>query len=261
MVALSSRAGRICARRLGGRRSLFVRPAEEPPGGELPVPAERFTLRVAESRCAGARQWLVGAVSGVRLDTAELGLEPLALVELGPWDAGRDQLAPARPDPARCEFEMERIPPAGYGAGTAEAPLLRALDLWSEEDPAAAERLLGELLHRDLRCLEAHSCLGYFAFKGSPGRGGPALARRHYAAGLGIGELSLPPAFGGVMPWSRLGNRPFLRCLYGHSICLWRLGDLAGARTGFERLCRLNPGDQLAARLALDRIDHGGRAP
>ncbi len=61
-----------------------------------------------------------------------------------------------------------------------------------------------------------------------------------------------------MLPWSRVGNRPLLRCLYGHSTCLWRLGDLADAHAGFERLCRLNPGDQLAARLALERIAEAG---
>ncbi len=80
-----------------------------------------------------------------------------------------------------------------------EDTFLRALVLWSEGETAAAEVALGDLLRRDLRCLEAHSCLGFFTFNGPPQRGG-------------------------------------------------------GARAGFERLCRLNPGDQLTARLALDCI-------
>jgi len=43
------------------------------------------------------------------------------------------------------------------------------------------------------------------------------------------------------------------------AIRLWRRGDSSGARAGFTRLCRLNPADQMAARLALDHIGRHGR--
>ena len=38
---------------------------------------------------------------------------------------------------------------------------------------------------------------------------------RHFAAGLRIGELSLPDDFDGLLPWGYIDNRPFLRCLHG----------------------------------------------
>ena len=161
--------------------------------------------------------------------------------------------------PPRTEYEFERISPTSAGPADPERVLHRAIDLWAEGDLEAAETLLGELLLLDLRCLAAHSCLGFFAFNAPPDRGGPARARRHYEAGLAIAELSLPAGFDGVLPWSRRGNRAFLRCLYGRAIGLWRQGELEEARAELLRLCRLDPGDQLAARLALDGIDRRNR--
>jgi hypothetical protein len=36
-------------------------------------------------------------------------------------------------------------------------------------------------------------------------------------------ELSLGEKFEGVLPWGMIDNRPFLRCLSGLGLCLWRL--------------------------------------
>lgn len=236
-----------------------------PPGAPTPVEGEIFDLEVTDAWRGGARPWLAGRISRVRLDVEALGLEPLALVELGRAAAARHRIGDSRP-PARAarlesrrplprrEYELERLPPGPAGA---ETILHRAIDMWAADRPRAARALLDRLLRGDLRCLAAHSCLGFFAFNGAPGFGGPARARRHYAAGLAIGGLSLPAGFDGELPWSQPGNRAFLRCLYGHSICRWRDGEPAVARAGFLRLCRLSPGDQLAARLALDQIERG----
>ena len=254
VVSHSSRPDRIEARRPGSRQLLSIRPASRP----LPVEGESFLFRVADSWSAGARRWLAGEISDVRLDVAALSLEPLTLVELGPWDDQRDQLdglAPATP--ARSEYELERIPAETAPDATSEPPFHRAIDYWAAGDLAAAHEVLAELLRRDLRCLAAHACLGFFAYNASPPGGGPARALRHYEVALGIVRPSVPPGFRGVLPWARPGNRAFLRCLYGRAICLWRLGDLEAARDELLRVCRLNPGDQLAARLALDRIDNG----
>ena len=255
LVSHSSRPGRIEARRAACRSLFRIRPANR----ALPVEGESFLLRVSESWREGARRWLAGEISDVRLDVAGLRLEPLALVALGPWDDRRDQLdglGPA-PAPARTEYELERIPAEAAPGATAEPPFHRAIDLWAGGELDAAHDVLAELLRRDLRCLAAHSCLGFFAYNGSPPGGGPARALRHYEVALAIVRPSVPPGFRGVLPWARPGNRAFLRCLYGRAICLWRMGDLQAARAELLRVCRLNPGDQLAARLALDRIDNG----
>lgn len=248
-MALADEGEHLWARRLDSPRALLVVP---PSRSVRPVPAERFALVVSACRPLRATLELAGTLSAPGLDLAALDLEPLTLVDHGPWDPARDQLgAGPPPPPARREMEMERIPPAG----PAETALHRALDLWRRGREAAAVARLGELLRRDLRSLEAHSCLGFFAIDAPPRREATALARRHWAAGLAIGDQALGEGFTDVLPWARPGNRPFLRCLHGHATCLWRLGELDAARAGFERLCALNPGDQLAARLALERIE------
>ena len=245
LLALGGDRGRLHARPLGSDRGLMIVAAT---GGAAPVPGERFDLEVGECRHRGARLWLGGRLSGIRLDVPALRLEPLALIDHGPWDPARDQL-PARP-PAPDRREVERLPPAAPD----EPILRRALELWQRGERRAATELLGDHLCRELRCLEAHSGLGLFAFDGPPRRAATERARRHFEAGLRIGEQALGGRFRDVLPWSWPGNRPFLRCLHGYATCLWRLGKLDAARAGFERLCRLNPGDQLAARLALERI-------
>ena len=60
----------------------------------------------------------------------------------------------------------------------------------------------------------------------------PERVVRHYEAGVRIGELSLGDEFDGVLSWGLIDNRPFLRCLHGYGLCLWRLG-----RFGKRRPC------------------------
>jgi hypothetical protein len=87
------------------------------------------------------------------------------------------------------------------------------------------------LCEADLRCLNAHAHLGNFTFER-----GPEQAIRHYEAGVGIGELSLPRGFDGLLPWGLIDNRPFLRCMQGFGLCLWRLGRLKEAERVFTRM-------------------------
>jgi hypothetical protein len=63
-----------------------------------------------------------------------------------------------------------------------------------------------------------------------------------------IGELSLPPLFDGALLWGPIYNRPFLRCLHGYGLCLWRLGRLAEAELVFERILALSPNDNQGVR-------------
>ena len=88
-------------------------------------------------------------------------------------------------------------------------------------------RILMDLCESDLRCLDAHAHLGNFVFDIFPER-----ALRHYEVGVRIGEWSLGDRFDGLLPWGHIDNRPFLRCMHGYGLCLWRLGrfDEAGRR-------------------------------
>jgi hypothetical protein len=62
--------------------------------------------------------------------------------------------------------------------------------------------------------------------------------RRH------IGELSLDGLGDGILPWGWIDNRPWLRCLNGFGLCLWRLGRFEDAERVFDRVLWLNPTDK-----------------
>jgi hypothetical protein len=79
-------------------------------------------------------------------------------------------------------------------------------------------------------------------------------AIRHYEVGVRIGELSLGPGFGGLLPWGYLDNRPFLRCLNGFGLCLWRLSRFAEAERVFDRMLGLNPNDNQGVRFLIDKV-------
>jgi hypothetical protein len=62
-----------------------------------------------------------------------------------------------------------------------------------------------DLCRQDLRCLNAHSHLGWMMFNL---RAEDAI--RHYETGVRIGDLSTGRHFDGLLPWGRIDNRPFL---------------------------------------------------
>jgi tetratricopeptide (TPR) repeat protein len=82
-------------------------------------------------------------------------------------------------------------------------------------------------------------------------------AKRHYEVGVKIGELSFDIGINGVLPWGHINNRPFLRCLHGYGLSLWRLGKSDEAREVFNRMLWLNPPDNQGIRFLLADIDAG----
>jgi len=108
------------------------------------------------------------------------------------------------------------------------------------------------MLGQDLRCLDAHAHLGNFEFEHWPKQ-----ALRHYMVGVGIRAFTLGTDFDGVLPWGLIDNRPFLRCLHGVGLCLWRLGDLKEAAKTFTRMLWLNPSDNQGARFNLANVEAG----
>lgn len=109
-------------------------------------------------------------------------------------------------------------------------------------------------LCRDLRCIDAHAHLGNLEFDRRPHH-----ASAHYTIGVRIGELSLPPGFDGVLIWGHIYNRPFLRCLHGYALCLWRFGRMEQAQEVFERILSLNPYDNQGVRFCWDDVRNGRR--
>jgi hypothetical protein len=103
-----------------------------------------------------------------------------------------------------------------------------------------------------VRCLDAHAHLGNLLFDYVP-----EIAMRHYEVGLRIGELSLGPAFDGLLPWGYVDNRPFLRCIQSFGLCLWRLGRFEEAQGVFARMLWLNPTDNQGVRFLLRDVRAG----
>ena len=62
-------------------------------------------------------------------------------------------------------------------------------------------------------------------------------------------------SFDGLLPWGFIANRPFLRCLHGYGLCLWRLERVDEAKQVFERMLWLNPNDNQGARMLLADIE------
>jgi hypothetical protein len=230
-----------------------------------PVPGELFTMEVERSWVFGRTRHAKGLITASRLDVSRLGLEPLGLTAWGLWDPEEEadlfeephhplyeQIRAAGPRP---RYEMEQVLPEGIvELRWEEDPIVEAAELAAAGATDEAEDLLGDLLTADLRCLDAHAHLGHFEFR-SRWPGALDRAGRHYRVGLAIADLTLGDDFHGLLPWGLIDNRPYLRCLEGYGLTLWRTGDLAGARDVFQRMLWLNPHDNQGARFNLADVE------
>ena len=233
--------------------------------GVVPVAPGHLVTLVVEKRWTWRDDaYASGRIENPRIDVEKLGLVPLPL-DGGELEDLRSAYEPYRnPDPyaplwrkltarRRAWFEMD---PIAWGAlpglDADENPTCDAGELAEAGDREGARELLMEALCTDLRCIDAHAHLGNLEFERSPKR-----AIVHYEIGIRIGELSLPPGFDGVLVWGRIYNRPFLRCLNGYGLCLWRLGRLAEAQQVFERILSLNPNDNQGVRFCWEDVRNG----
>lgn len=211
---------------------------------------ERVKLRLVPallSAAAGDRSWAEGLV-------------PLRLEARGTWDPEEEYWGEegepiedwAKPIIARGPrpmFEMEQVLPGSDPDDPDADPILEANALRDIGRTADARRLLMRLIEQDPRCLDAHAHLGNMVFDRSPQR---ALA--HYALGVQIARRTLREHFDGVLPWGLIDNRPFLRCLHGLALCLWRLARFEEAQQTLEQLLWLSPADELGARFLLPQV-------
>ncbi|MBS1827414.1 MAG: tetratricopeptide repeat protein [Acidobacteria bacterium] len=194
------------------------------------------------------------------IDASALSLEPLALTPFGTWDPKEEYWGDEPPCEKwvkaqqawgpRPQYEMQQILPGNDLDVVDGDPILRAVDYANAGQLRLANAVLHELCLADLRCLDAHSHLGHFLFDRYPER-----AIRHYEVGVRIGELSLGENFIGLLPWGLIDNRPFLRCLMGYALCLWRLQRFEEAHREFERILWFNPTDNQGARLLIDDVE------
>ncbi|MFA6091383.1 MAG: hypothetical protein WCU88_03150 [Elusimicrobiota bacterium] len=234
------------------------------PGAGVRFEAEAHILRVQPRKAwtYGRTTYLSGQVLDMRLDIPALKLVPLKLRNEWRWDPkeeywGEDNapimecfkpIIAAGPRPS---FEMERILPGFDSDDPDSDPIGQAVDAYEAGDISQSQRILQQCLEEDLRVLDAHAHLGNWAFGENRRKGQTEIAQRNYAAGVGIGELSLGPDFRGLLPWGRIHNRPFLRCLHGLGLCAWALGDFQQAGKIFERMLWLNPSDNQGVRFCL----------
>ncbi|MCC6537116.1 MAG: hypothetical protein IT162_06170 [Bryobacterales bacterium] len=223
------------------------------------APGEIATIKPSRQWTYGGNPYLAGGVESVRLDAKALGLTPLLLQPYGDWDPAKEYwVQPGDRIPAwakqiiqrghRPRFEMEQVIPGANPENFDSDPIIESNERKNAGDAAGAYQLLMELCQADLRCLDAHAHLGNLAFDARP-----SDALRHYEVGVRIGELSLPADFSGLLPWSLINNRPFLRCLNGYGLCLWRLERFEESTAVFERLLWLNPSDNQGVRFVVDQ--------
>jgi hypothetical protein len=227
------------------------------------APGETIMVTPRKQWRYGAHPYLSGEIKAWRLDIAALGLTPLQLNERGMWDPEdhywgepdepiEEWAKPIMSRGPRPEYEMEQALPGENPDDPDADPILEAAERREAGDSLGAHRMLMALLAADLRCLDAHAHLGNFVFDHSPEK-----AIRHYEVGVRIGELSLGEGFNGVLHWGHIGNRPFLRCVHGYGLCLWRLGRLKEAEGVFTRMLWLNPTDNQGVRFLLGEVREG----
>lgn len=226
------------------------------------VPGEIAMVRAHKRWTYAGNPYLSGKIESRRLDVGALDLVPLKLEARGVWDPAQeywgdvgepidDWAKPIITRGRRPQFEMEQVLP-GMDPDNPDPdadPIGQAVDRKDAGDAEGSYKILMDLCQADLRCLDAHAHLGNMVFDRRP-----EDAIRHYEVGFRIGELSLGKDFDGVLPWGCIDNRPFLRCMHGFGLCLWRLKRFKDARTIFDRMLWLNPSDNQGVRFVIGEV-------
>ena len=259
LVALAVKGNAISCRILRSDRVLTFRPSNLFEG----VPGEIITVMPNKIWRYAGHPYASGEITAWRTDIPGLGLTPLVLEEQRMWDPKdhywgepHEPLEPwARPmikKGPRPVYRMELVLPGWDFEDPDTDPIVEAVELKEAGDYKKAHRKLMDLLAADLRCLDAHAHLGNLAFDHDPD-----TAVRHYDMGVKIGEFSLGKDFGGLLPWGFVENRPYLRCLHGYGLCLWRFGRLREAEKVFTRMLWLNPDDNQGVCAELADVKEG----
>lgn len=256
LVALSIKERAARCRLLGSDRGITLRPNRL----WSIVPGAIVTVEPRKQWRYGGQPYLSGEVQSTRIDVEALDLVPLGLKESGAWDPKlnywgeegepiEEWFKPIMAHGERPSFVMEQVLPGEDPNDPFEDPITQSNDLLDAGERAKAVRILMDLCEADLRCLDAHAHLGRLVFDLSP-----QDAIQHYEVGLRIGELSLGNNFSDVLLWYNVDNRPFLRCMRGYGLCLWRLGRFDEAESVFDRMLWLNPHDNQGVRFLIDKV-------
>lgn len=259
LVVLSTTPNAARCRLIGSTRGITLRASRV---WDV-VPGEIAVVQPRKQWSYAGLPYLSGEIESTRLDVAALGLVPLQLVDQGLWrpdehywgeeDEPIEEWAkPIIARGPRQEYEMEQVLPGADPTDMDSDPIIRSNNLHAAGDLENADKILMEVCKADLRCLDAHAHLGNRLLKSRPD-----MARRHYMVGLRIGELSLGDDFDGLLPWGWVDNRPFLRCMHGYGLSLWRLGRFEESFKIFDRMLWLNPADNQGVRFLIDEVKAG----
>ena len=257
MVVLSVQKLAVRCRHLGTEERITVRAKRF---WDL-APGEIVSVQPNKQWTYAGNPYLSGKIECRRIDAGALGLRPLGLEKRGMWDPAEEDWGEqgepieewAKPIIARGprpQFEMQQLLLGENPDDPFSDPITESNDLKDAGDFAGAEKLLNEMCETDLRCLDAHAHLGNLDFEHRP-----KDALQHYEIGKRIGELSLGADFDGILLWRMIDNRPFLRCLHGYGLCLWRAGDFDGAARVFQGMLWLNPPDNQGARFLVADVE------
>lgn len=265
LVVLAVKSKAIKVKELHSGRLLTFRPSKE---AYLQVEGEILTVNVSKEWSYKNNSYVSGRIISERLDIDALKLIPLRVEPCGIWDP-KDHywgepgepiekcLKPILKKGRRPQFEMERVLPGGHENGSDYDPIIEAYKLYDFGIKEDAYALLDKLLLADIRCIDAHGHLGNWVFNSTTDNYMAEKALRHFNVGCAIGELSLEKGFDGVLPWGLTDNRPYLRCLHGRGLCLWRLGQNAEALKVLKRMLWLNPEDNQGIRFLIEEIERG----
>jgi hypothetical protein len=92
-------------------------------------------------------------------------------------------------------------------------PITEAVEYTQGGDQDTALPILQKCLEQDLRCIDAYAHLGGYYLDDSRSKWLTRKALKCYSAGVAVGERALPHGFDGLLRWSWVNNRPFLRAL------------------------------------------------
>lgn len=256
LVVLSVKQKAARCRMLGGDRIFTLRASRI---WDV-VPGEIAVVRPRKQWTYARGSYLSGVIESTRIEASALGLVPLKLEDRGTWNPSEqywgedgepieEWAKPIIAEGPRREFEMEQVLPGEDSEDLFSDPITKSNELKESGDTEGAYRMLMDLCQTDLRCLDAHAHLANLAWDHWPKE-----AIRHYEAGFRIGELSLGEDFHGVLPWGWIDNRPFLRCMHGFGLCLWRLNRFEESARIFGRMLWLNPSDNQGVRFMIDDV-------
>ncbi|MFJ5068167.1 hypothetical protein ACIQC7_17425 [Kitasatospora sp. NPDC088556] len=161
--------------------------------------------------------------------------------------------------PARLDFGGEdwRMPAPYTGEG--DPPVDRALALRERTGDSAAYRAaLLAAVREDPRQIDCWAHLGNDALERADSDATALTeALGYFQTAVAVAELSLPPAFTGVLAWSQLDNRPFHRALHGLGLAWWRLAETSKAAVVMSNSLRTNPNDNQGVRHMISEVNKG----